>query len=93
MDWKPAAVFIIRLIAEQIEKLALQHGDHKIKGAVRIAHNEEKDRLSVSQGIQFQLVVGSDLPQLRNVEYGKARTAGNQDGFCRFARDKLSRTF
>ena len=46
-----------------------------------------------SQGIQLQLVVGRDLPQLRDVEHGKARTAGNQDGFCGFARNELSRTF
>ena len=69
------------------------HGDQKVKAIVRVAHNEEQGGFPVSQGVQLQLVVGSDLPQLRNVEHSKARTAGNQDGFCGFARDKLSRTF
>ena len=93
MDRKPPAVHIIRFFAQKIEKLSVAHGDQKVKTIVRVAHNEEQSGFPVSQGIQLQLVVGCDLPQLRDVEHGKARTAGNQDGFCGFARNELSRTF
>ena len=42
---------------------------------------------------KLQLVVSSDVPQLRDVEGGQARTAANQDRFGCFARNELSRTF
>lgn len=93
MDRQPTAIHIVGFFAEQIEQLGVAHRDQKVKTVIRISHNEEQGGFPVSQSVQLQLVVGSDLPQLRNVEYGKARTAGNQNGFCRFARDKLSRTF
>ena len=85
MDRKSAAVNIIRFFTQQVEQLGVAHGDQKVKAIVRVAHNEEQGGFPVSQGVQLQLVVGSDLPQLRNVEHSKARTAGNQDGFCGFA--------
>ena len=47
----------------------------------------------VSQRIQFQLIVGCNLAQLRNIKYGQTRTAGNQNRLGCFARNKLSRTF
>ena len=93
MDRQPPAVHIVRFFAEQIEQLGVAHGDQEVKAIVRVAHNQEQGGFPVSQGIQLQLVVGRDLPQLRDVEHGKARTAGNQDGFCGFARDEKSRTF
>ena len=58
-----------------------------------ITNNEEQSRFSVSQRIQFQLIVGCNLAQLRNIKYGQTRTAGNQNRLSGFARDKLSRTF
>ena len=79
--------------SEQIEQLGVAHRNQKIKGIVRIAHNEEQGSFPISQSVQLQLIVGSDLPKLGNIEHGKARTAGNQDGFQGLARDKLSRTF
>ena len=85
MDRQPPAVHIVRFFAEQIEQLGVAHGDQEVKAIVRVAHNQEQGGFPVSQGIQLQLVVGRDLPQLRDVEHGKARTAGNQDGFCGFA--------
>ena len=93
MDREPPAVHIVRFFAEQIEQLGVAHGDQEVKAIVRVAHNEEQGGFLVSQGVQLQLVVGSDLPQFRNVEHGEARTAGNQNGFCSFARNELSRTF
>ena len=93
MDRQPPAVHIVRLFTQEVEQLGVAHGDEEVKAIVRVAHNEEQGGFPVSQGIQLQLVVGRDLPQLRNVEHGKARTAGNQNGFCGFARNELSRTF
>lgn len=81
MDGQPAAVHVVRLVAKEIEQLALQHGDNEVEGGVRIAHNEKQRRFSVAQGVQLQFVVRHDLPQLRNIEGGKAGTAANQDGF------------
>src|SRR5699024_4619827 len=93
MDRQPPAVHIVRLFTQEVEQLGVAHGDQEVKAIVRVTHNEEQSGFPISQGVQLQLVVGSDLPQFRNVEYGKARTAGNQNGFCGFARDEKSRTF
>ena len=59
----------------------MQHGNDEVEGGVRVAHNEEQRRFPVAQGIQLQFVVRHDLPQLRNIEGGKAGAAANQDGF------------
>ena len=93
MDRQPPAVHIVRFFAEQIEQLGVAHGDQEVKGVVRIAHNEEQGSFPISQSVQLQLVVGSDLPQLGNIEHSQARTAANQYAFSCFARNELSRTF
>ena len=93
MDWEPAAIHIVGFFAKQVEKLGVAHRDQEVKGIVRIAHNEEQSRFSVSQRIQFQLIVGCNLAQLRNIKYGKTRTAGNQNRLSGFTRNELSRTF
>ena len=93
MDRQPASVFIIRLIAEQIEKLALEHGDHEVKSGVRVAHNEEQGGFSVSQGVKFQVVILHQVPQFLNIEWSKPGSAANQDGLCRFASNKMSIVF
>ena len=59
----------------------MQHGDDEIESGIRVAHNEEQRRFPVTQGVQLQFIVGHDLPQLRNIEGGKAGAAANQDGF------------
>ena len=71
----------------------MQHGDDKVEGGIRVAHNEEQRRFPVAQGVQLQFVVRHDLPQLRNIEGGKAGAAANQDGLQGLARNELSRTF
>ena len=85
MDRQPPAVHIVRLFTQQIEQLGVAKGNEEVEGIVGIRHDDEQSSLAITQGVQLQLVVGSDLPQFRNVEYGKARTAGNQNGFCGFA--------
>ena len=93
MDWQLAAVLVIRLIAEQIEKLGVDHGDQEVKGTVRIAHDKEQRRFPVTQLVQFQLIVHSGIPDFLNIEGCEPGTAGNKNRLGRFARDKLSRTF
>jgi len=93
MDRQPPAVHIVGFFTQKVEQLGVAHGDQEVKAIVRVAHNEEQSGFPISQGVQLQLVVGSDLPQLGNVEYGKARTAGNQNGFCGFASNKMSIVF
>ena len=41
MDGQLTAVHIIGFVAQQVEKLGVDHGDQKVKGAVRVRHNEE----------------------------------------------------
>ena len=93
MDGQLAAVLVICLIAEQIEKLRVDHGDQEVKGAVRIAHDEKQRRFPVAQLVQFQFIVHGGIPNFLNVEGRKPGTAGNKDGLGRFARDEKSRTF
>ena len=49
MDGQLAAVHIICLVAQQIKKLGVDHGDQKVEGAVRIAHDEKQRRFPVAQ--------------------------------------------
>ena len=93
MDRQLTAVHIIGFVAEQIEKLGVDHGNQEVKGAVRIAHDEKQRRFPVAQLVQFQLIVHGGIPDFLNIEGGEPGTAGNKDGLSRFARDKLSRTF
>ena len=37
--------------------------------------------------------IGCNLAQLRNIKYGKTRTAGDQNTFCRFTSNKMSIVF
>ena len=86
-------MLIIRFITKQVKELGVAHGNQEVKAIVCVAHYEEQSGSPVSQGIQFQLIVGRDLPQLRNVEHGKARATGNQDAFGGFASNKMSIVF
>ena len=70
MNGQLAAVHIICLVAQQIEKLGVDHGDQEVKGAVRIAHNEEQRRFLIAQRIQRQLIVHGEVTQLLDVEGG-----------------------
>ncbi len=89
MNREPAAIHIVGLFAKQVEQLGVTHGDQEVKAVIRITHNEEQGSFPVSQSIQFQLIVGRDLTQLCNIEYGKTRTTGNQDRLGGFAGGQL----
>ena len=81
MDRKPAAVDIVRFLAKQVEELGVCHTDQEVKGAVRIAHDQEQRRLLIPQGIQFQFVICRQLPELLDIEDGKPCPAGDKDAF------------
>ena len=53
MNRQPPVIEIVRLVAEQVEKLALQHGYDEIEGGIRIAHNEEQRRFLVAHCVQL----------------------------------------
>ena len=93
MHGQSPAVHIVRLIAQEVEKLGITHSNQEIKAIVRIAHNEEQRRLLVAQRIQLQFVIRRQLTQFGDIEHRQPRAAGNQNAFRRFSRDKLSRTF
>lgn len=93
MHRQPAAIYIIGLFAQQVEKLGIGHTDEKIERVVRVGNDDEQRRFAVAQRIQLQLVVGRQLAQLLYVKRGQPRAAGNKDGLGSLARNELSRTF
>ena len=86
MHREPPAIDIVSFFTQEVKQLCINHGNQEIKGGIRIGHNQKQGCLLVSQRIQFQIVVGSDFPKFRNVKWGQSGTAGNQNGFCGFAR-------
>ena len=70
----------------------IAHGNQKIKGIVRVAHNEEQGRFFIAQSVQLQLVIGRDLAQLRDVKGRKPSAAAHQNRLRGFACCLLSRT-
>ena len=93
MDGQPSAVLVVRLFTQEIEELGVDEGDQEVEGTVGVRHDEKQRCLPVSQGVQFQLVVGRDVPQFLDVKGRETGTTGNQDGFGGLARNELSRTF
>ena len=93
MNGQLAAVHIICLVAQQIEKLGVDHADKEVKSGIRVRHDEEQRCFLIAQRVQLQLIVHGEVSQFLNVEGGEPCATGNQDGFCGLARDKLSRTF
>ena len=85
MDWQFAAVLVICLITEQIEKLGVDHGDQEVKCTVRIAHDKEQRRFPVTQLVQFQLIVHGGVADFLNIEGCEPGTAGNKNRLGRFA--------
>ena len=93
MMGQAAPVNIVRPFAEQIKDLLKGQRHQKVVGAVGVADTEESGRAPVAHAVKLQLVIGHDLPELGNVKEGQPGAAGNQNAFCGFARNELSRTF
>ena len=90
MDGQPPAVHIVGLLTEEVEKLGVHHGNQEVEGAVRIGHDEEQRRFPVAQSVQFQLIVGGDLPQFGDVEGGQSGPAGNQNRLSSLAESEIA---
>ena len=89
MDGQLAAVHIICFIAQQIEKLGVDHADEEVEGGIRVRHDEEQRRFLITQRVQLQLIVHCEVTQFLDVEGCKPGTAGNQDGFCGLSGSQL----
>ena len=57
MDGQLAAVHIICFVAQQIEKLGVDHADEEVEGGIRVRHDEEQCRFLIAQRVQLQLIV------------------------------------
>ena len=79
MDREPSAIHIICLLTQQIEELSVDHGDQKIKGSIRIRHDQEQRSFPVPDGIQVQLVIGCDLPELLYIKDRQPCPTRNED--------------
>ena len=69
MDGQFAAVLVICLITEQIEKLGVDHGDQEVECTVGITHNQEQCRFPVAQLVEFQFIIHGGIPNFLNVEW------------------------
>ena len=93
MDRQPATVHIVRLVAQEVEKLGVDHAGKEVEGVVCVGNDDKQRRFPVAQRVQLQLVIRRQFPKLANVKGRKPRGAGNQDAFRCLARDEKSRTF
>ena len=56
MDGQPAAVFIICLVAKQIEKLRVKNTHDKVKSIVGVADDNKQGGLAVAYGVKLHFV-------------------------------------
>ena len=57
MNGQLAAVYIVGFVAQQIEKLGVDHADEKVEGGIRVRHDEEQCCFLIAQRVQLQLIV------------------------------------
>ena len=57
MDGQLAAVHIVCFIAQEVEKLGVDHADEEVEGGIRVRHDEEQCRFLIAQRVQRQLIV------------------------------------
>ena len=69
------------------------HSNQKVPAVLGIAHYEEQGCLAVSEGIQFQLIIGGQVPDLLNVKNKGSGRRTDKDAFGCLTRNELSRTF
>ena len=70
MDGQLTAVHIICFIAQQIEKLGVDHADEEVEGGIRVRHDEEQRCFLIAQRVQLQFIVHGKVPQLLDIEGG-----------------------
>ena len=79
MEFQAAAVLVIRLFTEQIEHLGVGHADQEIEAGICIRHDQEQGCTLISNGVQMELIIGSDFPKLLNIKYSQPCAAAHQD--------------
>ena len=84
---------VIGPLAQKVEHLRKGQGHKKVIGGRGVGNSEENRRFPIPDFIQLQLVIGHNLPKLGDVKGSQTGAAGNQNAFCSFARNELSRTF
>ena len=62
MNRQAPAVHIVGFFTQQVEKLGIAHGNEKVKGIIRVGHDDKQGGFSVAQRIQLQLVIGRQFP-------------------------------
>ena len=85
MMGQAAPVNIVRPFTQEVEHLRKGQRHKEIVGAVRVADAEKSSRPAISHAVKLQLVIGHDLPELRNVKGSQTCAAGNQNAFGRLA--------
>ena len=70
MDGQPAAVYVVSLVTQQVEKLGVDHAGEKIEGVVGIGNDDEQGSFPVPKGVQFQLIICRQFPQFLDIEGG-----------------------
>ena len=70
MDRQSATVFIIRTVTQQIDKLALKHGENEVECGVRVAHNQKQHGLFIPNGVQFHFIVLHQFTHFPDVKWG-----------------------
>ena len=78
---------------QQIEQLGVAQGDKEIEGIVGIRHDDEQRCLAISQRVQLQLVIGSQVTQFLNVKGGQPRAAANQNRLSMFCQRQIVKDF
>ena len=56
MHGQAPAVYVVRLFAQEVEKLSVDHADKEVERAVRIAHDEEQRRFAVMIAVETDFV-------------------------------------
>jgi hypothetical protein len=93
MHGKSAAVHVIRLFAQKVEKLGVTDGQQEIRVVGCVAHDQEQRGFLVAKRIKRKLVVPGQFPYFRDVENGEPTARADQNTFEGFASRQLSRTF
>ena len=74
-------MYIICSVTQQIKKLRIHNCHKEIKRIVRIRNNNKHCSSLISQHIQFQLIIRSQLPQFCNIKWCQPCPTGNQNRF------------
>ena len=93
MMGQAAPVNIVRPFTQEIKHLRKGQGNNEVISGGCVGNREENRRFPIPDAVKLQLVIAHDLPELGDVKGGQPGAAGNQNAFCGFARNELSRTF